>query len=114
MKLEIEGRLRQASFCSVEMYDTDNEDEGFVEHRRSRKEAQSVLTEQSFGGVYEETGSQKLIKGKKKKVKNIGKSIKKGTLNIGSSLFGFLRFRSLWKRIKRTKIQRYQSQENLV
>ena len=116
MKLEIQGRLRQASFCSVEMYSSDDDDEGFVNDQgRSRKEALSVLSEHSLESSKAENVNQRLLPKKGNKLKIIGNNLRKGTRTFGTSVIEFFRFRGLLKRLRRIQLRdRYQSQENLV
>lgn len=94
VKLEFEGKLRQASFCSVGTYESDGDDEGFCDGMRNRNETQSIMSEHS--------ASDKLIRNKQQRhLKNIGKSLKRKTKTIRSRVFGFFRFRGLLERIRR-------------
>ena len=98
VKLEIEGRLRQASFCSVgsfEEHDDDN-NEAFCEAAENRKDAPSFSSDLS--------SSEQLVKRKRKRtLKNLGESLSKRTRNFGSAVFGFFRLRGLFGRLKRRR-----------
>ena len=106
MKLEIEGKLRQASFCSIgsvgssESYcpdDDDGESQWLAGH--TRKQALSISSDVS--------SSDQLIRTKqKRKFKGLGKSLAKSTRTFGSIVFGFFRVRGLFRRLRRTQHRR--------
>lgn len=97
VRLEFEGKLRQASFCSVEAYSSGEDDEGFFDRKGGRGFSYSHLTS-------EHSMSDKLIKEKQHmSIKNIGESLKRKTRTIGSRVYGFFRLRGFFKRIRRVK-----------
>ena len=105
VKLEIEGKLRQASFCSVGSYDSEIGDEGFCD-ATARKE--SILSSQSSTPG----SADQLIKEKRKRsLKSFRKSLTKKTRSFGSIFVGFFRLRGIFRRIKKTHQHNHRREE---
>ena len=113
VKLEIKGKLRQASFCSVgsagsaDSYGTYDYEERYCDVARSRKEAQSFSSDFS--------SSDQLIRRRQKRTfKSLGKSLSKRTRSFGSIVFGFFRLRGLFGRLRKMKHHRHMEEEEVL
>ena len=109
MRLEIEGRIRQASFVSENWED----DEGFGEstERDTRKATLSSLNHQGhlLDEISDEISEDTVDK---KRKKGLAYSLKKNTRNFGMGFVSIFKFRGIWKRWR--KIRKHQSFEKLI
>ncbi len=108
-RLEIERKLSQASF------DSESCDEGFEDEDTYYKDDNHLATTETNDKITEkiiaEKDDENLLK--KRKIKQgVIRKLRKGTKNFGMSIFGLLRFRSIFGRLRKTR--KYQSMENLL